>query len=166
MSKVIDYIKMKFSKEKPDIAKIIICGIPILLIVWAGSFLALAYFSRDLNITKYGAFAIFVSSIPLYIFLAYKNAKKLNVVVDDVEDKIRNGSASEFGKKKTVTRYHLFVASCVIILLPTYAYIAQVHYGLSFKSIKNHFLVAIVIIAALEFVFLRLKRNKIEKSTD
>ncbi len=91
--------------QKPDIAKIIFIGIPLLLMFWGLAFALLALLTRDINISKYGAIVLFLLAIPTYGFITIKNASKLKVVLHENEEEIRKGIIKKTGKKKSLDRY-------------------------------------------------------------
>lgn len=140
-------------KAKPDIPKIIFVGIPLLLMLWGMMFVLLAFLSRDIYISKYGAFSFFILSIPLYGYLAIKNASKINAVVDDNEKKIRSGDVQQVGPRKYVTKYDLWIAGIFIVLLPLGIFIGQVIYGVKSEIISSYFKIAIPVVIVIE-VFL------------
>ena len=88
------------SSSKPDIPKIVLAGIPILLILWGMCFVLLAFVTRDAVISKYGSLMFFLFSIPIYGYLSYKYASKLNATINAEESRIRKNNIFQKGSKR------------------------------------------------------------------
>jgi hypothetical protein len=139
--------------NKPDIPKIIFAGIPILLIWWAVVFIALAIISRDVEISKYGSFTIFVLSIPIYGFVAIKYSLQLGATIDFKEQLKRRNK----GLKRHVTNFDLWFAGILIVAIPLYFFIGIYVFGISEDRLTGYvkwlFLVAILIELSLRKKF-------------
>ncbi len=138
------------SNTKPDIPKIIFVGIPLLLILWGMVFVLLSFIFKEFYISKYGAFAFFLISIPTYGYLTIKNAAKIGAVVDESEENVRSGGANQKILKKYVTKYDLWVAGIFIFFFPLGVYISQVFYGVKSEAISLYFKIAIPFVIIIE----------------
>jgi len=138
--------------KKPDIAKIVFVGVPILLIWWGAVFLVLAIISRDPIISKYGSISIFIVSIPIYGFLAIKYASKLGATLDAEEQTIRNSNVVSQGLKRYVTKFDLWFASILIIAMPLYFFIGQFVLNLNEDQLRGYIICFLLSAVCLELL--------------
>jgi hypothetical protein len=151
--------------NKPDIPKIVYVGIPILLMWWAVVFVALAFISRDVVISKYGSIFIFIVSIPIYGILAIKNASKLGATINSEEQIIINSNIYTYGfKRHYVTKIDLWYTSILVIGLLLSFFIGRYFYKINedqlFGYINNK---EIIFLAILIGLFLKIKFGKYKK---
>ena len=150
--------------EKPDIVKIIFTGIPILLMLWAASFMTLVVLTRDAQISKYGGLAIFVLSIPTYGFFATKYSKKLGATIDADEEKVRNENRFSDNPKKYITKFDIWFFGTFLIAIPIYLFIGQFVFGVESDILVHYAKLAAPIIILLELFLRRLFQKKDEKT--
>ncbi len=151
--------------EKPDIAKIIFAGVPILLMLWAASFITLAVLTRDAQISKYGGLAIFILSIPTYGILATKYSKKLGATIDADEEKVRNENRFSENPKKYITKFDIWFFGTFLIAIPIYLFIGQFVFSVESNILVRYAKLAAPIIILLELVLRRLFQKKAEKTS-
>lgn len=126
---------------------------------WGVTFVLLAYFTRDINTTKYGSFLLFVLAIPTYGFLTIKYATKLKVILHDNEEEIRSGKLPQNSKVRYVTKNDLWVVGTLVILFPVGMFIAESYLGINSETSGKYLKFAIPIIILIEIIIKRLKKS-------
>jgi len=149
---------------KTDYPKIVFVGVPLLLMLWGMVFVLLTFMSRDIYISKYGAFAFFIASIPLYVYLSIKYAEKLGATIDDdVESPIDN-SKSSAGLNRRMSMLDIWIAGILIVLGLITMFIAQYKFNMTNEEIIRSMKVAIPIMIVLEIIIkktiIRLRANE------
>ena len=135
-----------------DYPKIAFVGVPLLLMLWGMVFVMLVFVSRDIVISKYGAFAFFIASIPIYGYLSNRYAEKLRATVDDdVHSSIDNPQASS-GLKRNMSMLDLWIIGVLIILSLTAIFVAQYRFNVSNTEIARAMKIAIPVLIVLEII--------------
>ena len=131
-----------------------------MLIWWALAFICLALITKDEAISKYGSFFLFMVSIPIYGYLAIKNASKLKATIDTEELKSNDATPISKGLKRYVTKFDLWFAGILIIGIPLYLFVGNFIFGLELDRLEDH--IAILILFAI-LVELILRKKHIKK---
>ncbi len=153
--------------SKPDIAKIVIVGIPILLLIWTAVFIILAVLTRDIVISKYGGLLFFIISIPAYGFLAKKYANRLGATISTDEQEVRNKNIYTKNPKRYVTKLDLWIVGSFLVVFPVYLIVGQFVFGLENDLLIRYAMMAIPLILVVELTIrYRLKSRTTKDNTN